>query len=75
MTSVNDYPTGTRSRRTSSLGIEPTGCVRAILCETHEMDEATLEMATEHGSKKRIGAVVEPTRIVTWDHTKLDVAY
>jgi len=49
--------------------------MREVLRRNHEMDEATLEMAAEHGSKKRIGAVVEPTRVVTWDHTKLDVAY
>ena len=49
--------------------------MKAVLGRNHEMDEKTLEMAAEHGAKKRIAVVVEPTKVVTWDHTKLDVAY
>jgi len=49
--------------------------MKAVLRRNHEMDEKTLEVAAEHGSKKRIGAIIEPTKIVSWDHRKLDVAY
>jgi len=49
--------------------------MKEVLRRNHEMDEKTLELAAEHGSKKRIAALIEPTKIVSWDHTKLDVAY
>lgn len=49
--------------------------MKAVLGRNHDMDEKTLELAAEHGAKKRIAAIIEPTRIVSWDHTKLDVAY
>jgi PPOX class probable F420-dependent enzyme len=49
--------------------------MKAVLRRNHEMDEKTLELAAEHGSKKRLGAIIEPTKIVSWDHRKLDVAY
>lgn len=49
--------------------------MKSVLRRNHEMDEKTLELAAEHGSKKRLGAIIEPTKIVTWDHRKLDVAY
>lgn len=54
---------------------EVRGMMKAVLGRNHEMDEKTLELAAEHGAKKRVGAVIEPTKIVSWDHTKLDVAY
>ncbi len=49
--------------------------MKAVLSRNHEMDDKTLELAAEQGAKKRIGAIIEPSKIVTWDHTKLDVAY
>ena len=49
--------------------------MKAVLSRNHEMDEKTLELAVEHGSNKRLGVIIEPTKIVTWDHRKLDVAY
>ena len=54
---------------------EVTELMKAVLRRNHEMDEAMLEMAAAQGSKKRIGAIVEPSKIVSWDHTKLDVSY
>ena len=54
---------------------EVTELMKAVLRRNHEMDEAMLEMAAAQGSKKRIGAIVEPTKVVSWDHTKLDVSY
>ncbi len=49
--------------------------MKEVLRRNHEMDEKTLELAAEQGSKKRIAAIIEPKKIVSWDHTKLDVAY
>lgn len=49
--------------------------MKAVLRRNHEMDEEMLETAAAHGAKKRIGAIIEPTKVVSWDHTKLDVAY
>ncbi len=62
----------------AKLATEPAEVVVAmkyVLRRNHEMDEKTLELAAEHGAKKRIAAIIEPTRIVSWDHTKLDVSY
>jgi PPOX class probable F420-dependent enzyme len=49
--------------------------MKAVLRRNHDMDEKTLELAVEHGSKKRLGVIIEPTKVVSWDHSKLDVAY
>lgn len=54
---------------------EVTELMKSVLRRNHEMDEDMLEMAAQHGARKRIGAVIEPAKIVSWDHTKLDVAY
>lgn len=54
---------------------EVTELMKSVLGRNHEMDEDMLEMAAQHGARKRIGAVIEPAKIVSWDHTKLDVAY
>ena len=49
--------------------------MKLVLGRNHEMDAKTLELAAQHGAKKRVGIVIEPEKIVSWDHTKLDVAY
>jgi PPOX class probable F420-dependent enzyme len=50
--------------------------MRSVLARNHPgMDEKTLDMATEAGAKKRTAGVIQVERIVSWDHTKLDVAY
>ena len=49
--------------------------MKAVLGRNHEMDDKTLEIAAEHGSKKRVGAIIEPTKIVSWDHRKLGGGY
>jgi PPOX class probable F420-dependent enzyme len=35
------------------------------------MDDVTLDEYVEHTARKRLGYVIEPTRIVSWDHSKL----
>ena len=54
---------------------EVTELMKAVLRRNHEMDENMLQMAAEQGARKRIGAVIEPAKVVSWDHTKLEVAY
>ena len=69
---------GVQINGTAKLATDPAEVVEAmkhVLRRNHEMDEKTLEQAAELGAKKRIAAIIEPTRIVSWDHTKLDVAY
>ena len=69
---------GVQINGTAELVTEPAevmGLMKAVLGRNHEMDDATLELAAAQGSKKRVGVIVKPTKIVTWDHTKLDVAY
>ncbi len=40
-----------------------------------DIPEDLLSEAAEHMASKRTAVIVEPTRIVSWDHTKLDVSY
>ena len=34
-------------------------------------DPGTLDRYAEHAARKRCGYVVEPSRVISWDHTKL----
>ncbi len=40
-----------------------------------DIPEDLLSKAAEHMASKRTAVIVEPTRIVSWDHTKLDASY
>lgn len=69
---------GVQIKGRAKLVSEPDEVVKLmklVLARNHEMDEKTLELAAQHGAKKRVAAVIEPEKIVSWDHTKLDVAY
>ncbi|MCA9509149.1 MAG: TIGR03618 family F420-dependent PPOX class oxidoreductase [Myxococcota bacterium] len=69
---------GVQIKGRASLVTDPAEvvkCMKLVLARNHEMDEKTLELAAQHGAKKRVAAVIEPVKIVSWDHTKLDVAY
>jgi PPOX class probable F420-dependent enzyme len=35
------------------------------------MEDAELDEYVEHTARKRLGYVIEPTRIISWDHSKL----
>jgi len=50
--------------------------MRLVVGRNHPgMDEKALDAAVEQGSRKRSAAIVRPTKIASWDHRKLDVAY
>ena len=69
---------GVQINGTATLVTDPAEVVEAmkhVLRRNHEMDVKMVQLAAEQGAKKRIAAIVEPTRVVSWDHTKLDVAY
>lgn len=52
------------------------GVMRLVLGRNHpEMDESTLDKAVEFGSRKRCAVVINPTRVITWDHRKLSGGY
>ena len=40
-----------------------------------EMDEQSIEKAFGHFAPKNTAVIVEPTRVTSWDHTKLGGAY
>jgi PPOX class probable F420-dependent enzyme len=53
---------------------DPAGVLaigRRISAVTLNVHEGLADDYVEHTARKRLGYVVEPTRIISWDHTKL----
>jgi PPOX class probable F420-dependent enzyme len=44
---------------------------RRIAAAMGDVPEQALDDYVEHAARKRVGYAVEPTRVITWDHTKL----
>lgn len=44
---------------------------RRIAAVMSGMDAASLDEYVEHTARKRLGYIIEPARIVSWDHSKL----
>jgi PPOX class probable F420-dependent enzyme len=55
--------------------IEDPAAVRAIgrriAAAMGDVPEQALDDYVEHAARKRVGYAVEPTRVISWDHTKL----
>lgn len=47
----------------------------AVLRRNSEFDEATLEAATAGMAPKKTAVIIHPEKIISWDHSKLDVTY
>jgi PPOX class probable F420-dependent enzyme len=53
---------------------DPAGVLaigRRISAVTLNLHEGLADDYVEHTARKRLGYVVEPTRVISWDHTKL----
>ena len=47
----------------------------AVLRRNTEYDEQTLEAATSSMADKKTAIIIHPDKIISWDHTKLEVTY
>jgi PPOX class probable F420-dependent enzyme len=47
----------------------------AVLRRNTEYDEQTLEAATSSMAGKKTAIIIHPDKIISWDHTKLNVSY
>jgi len=61
--------TGTVQRVEDPAGVRDIG--RRIATGMGDVPDGSLEDYVAHSARKRVGYLVEPTRVISWDHRKL----
>ena len=76
---VYDKLRGVMMQGTAELHTDPEAvharALAVMVRNQPDIDPEMLSKAAEHMALKRTAVVVKPEKIISWDHTKLDVSY